>query len=192
MNPEKHFILFTGHMIDKVDRSVPRFPASKEHAAKEAIVENLKRIKALGKKFFGIAGGACGGDIIFHESAAELNIPSALHLISSPGKYVKESVAFAGQDWIDRFNTLCQSLPVYIMPASGGYPGDDFNTPVYEKANLWMLHKALQNGGSHLELLALWNGKAGDGAGGTDHMVITVEKAGGGVSIIDTNKLFDL
>jgi len=41
-------------------------------------------------------------------------------------------------------------------------------------------------------LLALWNGRAGDGRGGTEHMVERVRAEGGEVDILDTGSLFGL
>ncbi|MEO6327708.1 MAG: tetratricopeptide repeat-containing protein, partial [Ginsengibacter sp.] len=72
-----HFLLFTGHMIDKADRKEPRFPASKELQAREAIkkkvIEEKNKLDE-NTTLTGIAGGACGGDILFHEICEELDI----------------------------------------------------------------------------------------------------------------------
>lgn len=193
MYPEKHFILFTGHMIDKPGRKQPRFPASKENVARKAIKEKLEQaIKDAGKNFFGIAGGACGGDILFHEIAAELNIPTALHLALPKDEFAERSVAFANEDWVHRFDSLCSRLPVHILAETPAFPGDSNEMNVWERSNLWMLHNALQNGGKHMTLLALWNGEAGDGAGGTDHMAEIARNVGSTVTIIDTRSVFEL
>jgi hypothetical protein len=193
MYPEKHFILFTGHMIDKPDRPKPRFPASQENKAREAISKKLKEaVKDPRKTYFGIAGGACGGDILFHETAEELNIPTALYLLFPKEEFVQGSVAFAGKNWVKRFHALHNRLPVHLMPLTDAFPGDSHEISVWERSNRWMLHDALQNGGDHMNLLALWNGEAGDGTGGTAHMANMVQQAGGAVTIIDTRSLFDL
>jgi hypothetical protein len=40
-----------------------------------------------------------------------------------------------------------------------------------------MLNAALEDDGKHMALIALWDGKGGDGSGGTEHMVkITYEE----------------
>lgn len=193
MYPEKHFILFTGHMIDKPERKQPRFPASKEAVARKAIEEKLKQAtNNSGNNFFGIAGGACGGDILFHEVALALGISTAIHLAMPQDEFAEHSVAFANKDWVKRYNTLCNQLPVHILPAPEAFPGDSSELNVWERSNRWMLHRALQNGGNNMTLLALWNGEAGDGTGGTDHMATITEKAGGAVTIIDTRSLFEL
>jgi hypothetical protein len=42
---------------------------------------------------------------------------------------------------------------------------------IYTCNNNWELHSALVNGGSNMTLIALWDGKSGDGPGGTADMV---------------------
>ena len=59
-------IVFSGHMIDGPGRNNPRFPHTKEKAAREAIEQKLLEW-AINEADLGICGGACGGDIIFAE-----------------------------------------------------------------------------------------------------------------------------
>jgi hypothetical protein len=193
MYPEKKIILFTGHMIDKPDRARARFPASKEPVARKAIEEELKRIiSGSPQHYSGIAGGACGGDILFHEVAARLDIPTSVYLALPHEAFIKRSVEYAGKNWVDRFNDLCSRQPVHILPDAPAFPGDSNELNLWERSNRWMLHLGLQNGGERMQLLALWNGEAGDDTGGTDHMVSTTRNAGGNVTIINTRTLFAL
>ena len=192
MHPEKQFILFTGHMIDKPERKQPRFPASKEQVARKAIEVELKQVKKNGGNLFGIAGGACGGDILFHEIAAELDIPTAIHLALPKERFAEESVIFVNKDWEKRFDDLCSRLPVHVLSEPPAFTGDSDELNIWERSNRWMLHHALQNGGKHMTLLALWNGEAGDGAGGTDHMAEIARNVGSTVTIIDTRSVFEL
>ncbi len=60
---------------------------------------------------------------------------------------------------------------------------------VWERSNVWMLDIALKNGGKNMSLIALWDGKAGDGGGGTEHMVNVAKEQEARVIIIDINKL---
>lgn len=193
MYPQKHTILFTGHMIDKPGRPAPRFPASEESMAKETILEKLEQIiRNDPKSFSGIAGGACGGDILFHESAAELHITTEMFLLFPKEQFIQESVSFAGRNWVDRFHALSNQLPVHLLPTTDAFPGDTNEFSIWERSNRWMLHHALQNGGAYMSLLALWNGKTGDGTGGTAHMANSVKQVGGNVIIIDTHSIFQL
>ena len=64
--------LFSGHMIDALDRKVPRFPPAKEAVAARAIAQVLDGQGACANDL-GITEGACGGDLLFAE--ALLNLP---------------------------------------------------------------------------------------------------------------------
>ena len=184
-----HFILFTGHMIDKSDRNEPRFPPNKEVAVrqkiKEKILEEKNKIK---EPVIGISGGACGGDILFHEVCAELDMKTELYLALPADKFKVESVAFAGNDWIERFDKLYQEIPHYILCDTKELPPwlqKKEGYTIWERNNLWELNSALINGGMHMTLVALWDGKGGDGAGGTEHMVKQARERGAKVIIID-------
>src|SRR5215208_3524988 len=93
-----HVLLFTGHRIDPPGRKKARFPADKEDAArlaiKDAVEEELAR--AGGGGVIGVAGGASGGDVLFHDVCAESGIPTTLHLALPRDEYVKESVQDGG------------------------------------------------------------------------------------------------
>ena len=183
----KHSILFSGHMIDAKDRAEPRFPANKENAAAGELRKKLLKKKETSKdKLCGIASGACGGDILFHELCIEMDIPTEIYLALPAGAFKKRSVAFAGKDWVRRFDVLVSILPVHILPGSDK-KGPDKN--VWERTNLWMLDLGLKNGGKNMTLIALWNGEDGDGEGGTKHMVEVAREQGAGIKIVDTNKL---
>ena len=180
-----HYILFTGHMIDAKDRSEPRFPPEKEVAVKEAIKKILiteRENNSGGVK--GIAGGASGGDILFHELCSELQIPSEMFLAIGKEPYKEASVSFAGETWAVRFDHLTKTLPVSTLPGSAD---DDQN--IWVRTNLWMLEESLKNGGVHMTLIALWNGKGGDGEGGTEHLVSEGKAKGAKTIIVDINKL---
>jgi hypothetical protein len=179
-----HTILFTGHMIDKPDRSSPRFPPSKEGKAAQAIRDALQKVfvAAGGKEFRGIAAAACGGDILFHEACLHLPIPSEIWLGIPADAFLQTSVAFAGAVWITRYKNLLRQLPVRLLhpDATAGAPDS-----VWEEANQWMLDEALAGGGANMTLIALWDRKKGDGPGGTEHLVRVTEAHGAGVEIID-------
>jgi hypothetical protein len=48
---------------------------------------------------------------------------------------------------------------------------------IWQRANLWMIEEALELAPER-SLLALWDGKAGDGPGGTEHLVEVAHKFG--------------
>src|SRR6476620_1337899 len=112
-----HSILFTGHMIDEKKREDSRFPASKEFAVRAELRKQLLKENVLSKnRITGIAGGACGGDILFHELCGEIGIYTEMYLAFPVKEYKKQSVSFAGKEWDDRFDKLIKKLPVQILP----------------------------------------------------------------------------
>jgi hypothetical protein len=192
---QSHYILFTGHMIDRVDRKTPRFPATKEATAREMIKAKITEIRNKLPEdtlLIGVAGGACGGDMLFHELCIEMGIHSILYLALPKEQFVVESVSFAGPEWIDRFYKLCRTLPnSYLMDAKTlpNWLHKKKNYDIWVRNNIWLLKNAMVEGGEHLSFIALWNGGGGDGPGGTEHMVRAAAAIGAKNYIIDSNKL---
>lgn len=194
--PKEHprVLLFTGHMIDTPEREKPRFPPGKEEVARKAMLEAIETERDRpGGVAFGIAGGASGGDILFHEICAELGIPTRLLLALPRNRYIQESVAPAGGDWTERFDQLADRLQVRVLASSQELPSwlaekKDYN--IWQRNNLWMLHDALAAGGENVTLIALWNGQEGDGPGGTGDLVERARHRQARVVILDTRELF--
>jgi hypothetical protein len=190
-----HVLLFTGHRVDAPDRKTPRFPAAKEKHARVVIFEAVRNEKAKAKgPVFGIAGGACGGDLLFHEICEALEIPSQMYLVLPKNEYIKASVADGGPDWVERFNRFYDKLKPKILSDSDRLPRwlrakKDYN--IWQRSNLWMLHNALCISQDHLTLIALWNGATGDGAGGTEDMVNRAKDRGATFIHLDAKKLLD-
>jgi hypothetical protein len=204
-------LLFAGHMIDAPGRKRPRFPADIEAVAREkireAVVEEIKRGVGVAAAY---AGGASGGDLLFQEVCAELNIPTYLYLAIPPQKYVTTSVQKAGPVWVARFWAVYNShqkrgavrvlseekdvddnreyLPAWLRSKD--------NYTIWQRNNLWMLFNALDEGcdpktaDPHITLIALWDGTVGDGPGGTGDLVEKVEHLGARVVHLDTNVIF--
>ncbi len=185
-------LLFTGHRIDDPDRPTPRFPAAKERSAREALRGKIAaELAAPGGVALGIAGGASGGDILFHELCDDLGIPTQLYLALPDAQFIAESVAPADADWVRRFRRVAASRPKRELATAQELPPwlaekADYN--FWERNNLWMLHNALALG-RPVTLIALWNGKTGDGPGGTGHLVESARKLGADVVRIDPDTL---
>jgi hypothetical protein len=206
----KRVLLFAGHMIDAPEREKPRFPADKEQVAREKIMEAVVREMNSGAGVAsGYAGGASGGDILFHEVCAELGIPTRLYLAIPPQRYVTTSVQKAGPQWVERFWKIYnrhhaqkqervlsdttderEYLPAWLREKT------DYS--IWQRNNLWMLFNALDEGcdpksdDPNLTLIALWDGATGDGPGGTGDLVKKVEDLGARCEIIKTKELFGL
>jgi hypothetical protein len=191
MRPEEeakaspHVIIFTGHMLDAAGRKTPRFPAASEDLAREMITQAVERIaleaQESGKELMGISGGASGGDILFHEVCNTMGIKSKLYLVIPKDKYIKSSVAAAGEAWVNRFNDLYRKNETEILLENGELPGwlkNKEQYTIWERSNLWMLYQAMAISKEDLTLIALWNGEEGDGPGGTKDMVARAQARG--------------
>jgi hypothetical protein len=185
-----HIVLFAGHRVDAPGRPQKRFPEECVDKAKEEIRQKLESLKP----DLGIAAAASGGDILFHEVCNELRIPSIIRLVM-PGQYfVQHSVEDSGPQWTERFWKLIDARKgeVKILSLSQKLPEWLVNKPsysVWQRANLWMLEEALSLDSNRLTVLALWDGKVGDGPGGTKDVLDQARKAGAASSVIDTNAL---
>jgi hypothetical protein len=191
-----HTLLFTGHRIDSKDRKNPRFPDEKQGIARLVIKDVIeKELKRVGGEVIGIAGGASGGDILFHEVCAELNIETTLYLAIPRDEYVKESVRDAGPTWIDRFDQLYERLPRRELGKSKELPRwlqNKHGYDIWQRNNLWTLYNAMALGSQHMTLIALWDGEAGDGPGGTKDMVNRANDRGAKTIILNTKETFGL
>jgi tetratricopeptide (TPR) repeat protein len=189
-------ILFTGHQVDPPERREPRFPPDRELVARAAIREAVSREAAGPGGAVGMAGAASGGDILFHEVCMELGVPSSLYLALPAVQYLEESVAPAGGDWIRRFWAIRDRFPQAPvlgldsdMPGWLQHPGA---YSIWQRNNLWMLNEALAAGARNVTVLALWNGKQGDGPGGTTDMIDIAKARGAEIRVLDSNALFGL
>jgi hypothetical protein len=101
-------------------------------------------------------------------------------------------VQFAGQQWVERFDLLYNRLPKKLLAHSQTLPTWLKSKPQYsiwERNNAWMLNSAINISAQDMSFIAVWDGKGGDGPGGTAHMVEEVKKRGGRVIIIDVNNI---
>ena len=116
--PPDRVLLFTGHMVDSTERKTPRFPRTPaaEAAAREMIKASIERERQLEPgRLVGVAGGACGGDILFHEICEELGIETRLLLALPQGKFSAESVQHGDRDWVERYNRLCYRVRPRVL-----------------------------------------------------------------------------
>lgn len=195
--PEKeplHVLLFTGHMIDQANRAEPRFPAAKEPAAREEIAKKVTAEMArVGGPLVGMAGCACGGDILFHEVCGELGIVTIIFLALPREQYIVSSVQHGGPHWVDRFTALIRRLETRILAQTKelpGWLGEKNGYSIWQRNNLWTFFNASALGGANMTLIALWDGLGGDGPGGTEEMVRHARANGAKTIIIDTKSVF--
>lgn len=195
-SPLSRTILFTGHMIDEAGRNPPRFPSSLTGKVRDAIRTKVQQEQArTDGAIVGVASGASGGDLLFHEVCEELGIQHRLYLPLPADRFRNESVSPAGREWEDRFDRLrkqhdtlpCMAtssdLPIWLS-AKQGYTS-------WQRANLWLINEVLALGAKNFTLLALWDGVKTEGLGGTSHTRLLAKQYGAAIVNIDINELLN-
>lgn len=166
-------VIFTGHMIDLPGRPEPRFPPALEEEAAAAIRNALAEAMAhMPAEKIGYASAARGGDILFHEQARKLGFRTVIVLPFAPALFETTSIAGVAEgEWVERFRALWAKDPrdcinLNLRRSSGAYA----------LCNTRMIELARTHGAYHL--IALWDGKGGDGPGGTADLVRKAEADG--------------
>lgn len=175
-------------MIDAPGRRAPRFPADKEPLARDAIAAVLAELAA-SPDDLAICGGACGGDLLFAEAALARGVTLEMYLPFDEATFMAESVDFAGADWRSRFEAARSACALHVMPLERGPLPPGANP--YELNNLWMLEAASRFGAEKVHFICLWDGRGGDGPGGTQHLMQEVSRRHGHTHWLDTTRLWD-
>jgi len=179
-------VVFTGHMVDRPEREIPRFPPHLEQQVKSAIRDRLQELNA----GFGYASAACGSDILFHEAMLERKGESHIVLPYEKALFIEDSVNITGSpEWLALCNRVI-ALAVEVQEASKR--SQICGHVSYTFANL-MLHGLASVHAERLETklvpLAVWDGKPGDGPDGTAGTVERWQTLGLTVEIIDLNQI---
>ena len=197
-SPRDRVVVVTGHRADAPDRKSPRFPNTQISIdkAKAWLRERVAAEKAeTSGSISAIAGAASGTDLIFLDVCAELGIKTTVVLPIPRQDYCRASVADGGPDWVERFNRLVDTNPPVLLSDDTALPVWAASIPdygVFQRGNIFMIEAALIAANADVTLLALWNGKAGDGPGGTADMVRLAKEQGAKVCIKNTDELFGL
>ncbi len=166
---------------------------------------------------FGIAAGAYGGDLLFHEVCHAMKLPTRLCLALPRAEYIGRYVTDAGSDWVDRFykiyrdvdemrrqseekneNTF-QPWAIKCFTDSSELPRWLQGRPDYDvgrRNRLWMLQHAIvlanQLGEStEVTLITLFDGKSASGIGSIGHMIERAGMAGIKVKTIELDDWSD-
>jgi tetratricopeptide (TPR) repeat protein len=193
--PPSRVLLFTGHMIDAPDRKTPRFPRTPaaEAAARTMIRERIEQERTLETgRIVGIAGGACGGDILFHELCREMGIETRVLLALPKDTFSARSVQHGGADWVERYHRLCERVRPRVLAEDEELPvwlRSKADYGIWSRNSLWMLFNALALDATSLTLIALWDGGPADGPGGTKDLVQLVKNHGDKVHVLPAEQL---
>jgi hypothetical protein len=173
-------VIFAGHMVDAPGREPPRFPAERVPAARQAIRSAIVAVDD--PEAAGISGAACGGDLLFCEEWLATGRRLGVHLPKDEEAFLDESVRFAGPQWEAAYQRVISSSKTERVDPPQATSGDPhlLNTAR-------MLDAAGANPPVHG--IVLWDGRSGDGPGGTGEMVVQVRAAGGSVQFIDPASL---
>jgi hypothetical protein len=174
-------VAFTGHMIDTLDRTVPRFPVSLEPAVAAAIAERVARWHS--PRVF--TSAACGADLLFVEAAQAAAADVTIVLPFDRDDFVRTSVAVGGDQWVARFDRALDRAARVVFATREPHLGDDvlFGHAAELIEGLARLHA------SQLETLPLLLAAVDAGAealtGGTREALERWQRNGGAAEIVD-------
>ncbi len=160
--------VFSGHMFDRPGRRIPRFPHSVESQVRADIVKRLESVKAL----VGYSSLACGGDIIFAEALLHRGGEVNIVLPFKKEDFKKASVDIvAGTDWGARFDRIIDNAATVTVLSELGDANDG---AAYDFCNQALSGLAILKSrflGMDVVPIVVWDGKVGDGRGGTQTFV---------------------
>lgn len=175
-----HVVAFCGHMIDAPGRAEPRFPAGREPAVREAIRAYLDRISA----GFGYSSAASGSDLLFCECLLDRGARVNLVLPCAVDDFKRQSVTPAGPAWEKRFHHVLANADnvMVVNPPEFRFSHEMPETAVgFSFANRIVAGMAALQARSldlQLDALAVWDGRPGDGGGGTATVVAEWRRRG--------------
>ncbi|MEE2948080.1 MAG: TRAFs-binding domain-containing protein [Verrucomicrobiota bacterium] len=157
--------LFTGHMLDRPDRSARRFPATLEETVRTEIEACVERWDVR----IGYSSLACGGDMLFAESVLKRDGEMHIFLPFNIETFIKYSVQLIPRDdLIERFHRVLDNAASVRILNELGDPDD---SAAYDYCNRVLAGSAILKSkflGMDIAPILLWDGKPGDGSGGTE------------------------
>lgn len=180
-------VAFTGHMIDAISRTKPRFPPQAEPYVKEAMRDQLEEIDAK----IGYASAASGGDLIFLETLLERGAEINIVLPFGIPDFIDVSVGGAGTAWVTRFRHAMKLAQSVTFATEEPYLGDDI---LFQFMGLMVFGQSLLRAKTleaEPNLIALWDKTDSKLVGGTSDIVARWQNKDT-LHIIDMNKLREL
>jgi len=180
--PLKTVAAFSGHRLDAPDRPEPRFTAQMEGPVRLEIRAHLKE-RDVG---FGIASGAMGGDILFLEEVLRKGGSARVLLPFPLERFKQESV---GDDWWPRLERILADPMVQLIELLDEAPTEQSELErAFAACNDRIREEAIRLArelDQSPRLITVWDGKEGDGRGGTADAVASWKGQGLGVDRID-------
>jgi class 3 adenylate cyclase/tetratricopeptide (TPR) repeat protein len=176
-------VIFVGHMIDRPGREGRRFPPTLEKKVARAIRDRLESMNAL----IGYSSAACGSDILFLEALNDLKDRDAeAHVVLPYDRktFLLDSVdIIPGASWPARFDRCLRRAEVVTCSSRRL----EFEGISYRFANLFLQGMAATRAAeleTGLRFLVVWDGREGDGPGGTADTVARWRSQGHAVEVI--------
>jgi len=184
--PVPRVLAYFGHMVDADDRATSRFQKDKVGAVRLAIRQRLEAYGAL----HGFGQAARGSDLIFLQELLKRNLTATVVLPFPKQDFVETSVT---DDWRERFEEVFSNPLVTVRdPLQSSRPSATELPQAFAKANRQVQKLTLEYAERLDEkaiAVAVWDGKAGDGPGGTADAVRLWQDEGYAVDVIDITKL---
>jgi class 3 adenylate cyclase len=172
-------LVFAGHLTDAADRLTPRFPESMV----DAVDSNLRSALARLQPTIGFASAARGGDLLFIEALQERGADVRVILPLELDVFRAVSVTGGAPYWDKRFEAALHDLPVTIAnnhsSAADGIAFEYGTRILIGHARL-----CARQLDTPLHVIALWDGKVGDGHGGTAWAIAHLLRCGASVENI--------
>lgn len=175
-------VVFAGHMSDQPGRRQPRFPARLEQSVQNALRERLRKLDAR----VGYASAACGSDILFLEALLDLKGEVHVVLPYDSELFARDSVAIVPEArWRERYDSVLRRASRVVTASDEKMESGSVS---YDYANL-VLHGLAtvraKEFDTELAALTVWDGRPGDGPGGTASVIERWRKLGVPVERID-------
>jgi hypothetical protein len=161
--PVPNVVAFFGHMTDLKGRDPERFPESKVSEVRQKVRERLKGLGFI----LGFSGAARGSDILFLEEVLARRGLAHVKLPFPEGRFLQTSV---GGDWNRRFRNIQRDSHVKVEVLHEKTPSDAELPAAFRASNVEVQKHTAQYAKLLDEtaiVMAVWDGKPGDGPGGT-------------------------
>ena len=175
-------VVFSGHMLDRPGRPEPRFPSHLEARVKAAVRDHLLDLDGR----IGFSSAACGSDLIFLETVLELGGEIQVVLPYDPENFVRDSVdIIPGANWRRRFDEVLGRAKEILVASEKQIDDSGLLFDYTNRLLLGLAKIRADQLGTVLTPLAVWDGRPGNGPGGTSSMVELWRKRGVSVKVVD-------
>lgn len=170
--------VFAGHMVDRPDRPSPRFRPQDEEAVKAALRELVEELDLK----VGFSAAACGGDLLFLEALLERGAEVHVVLPLLPEAFRPECVDFH-PGWGERFDRVLARAKEVVVASDRREASQAHYVYAME-----LMHGLAAMRADQLETslvgVALWDGRVGDGPGGTADFVARCQERGQRIEVV--------